>query len=233
MHSRTFVHPPTHSLLSSLNERYRHPIVLLTVYWKVLPVNHTIWRRILERLQIYELERKQKDPVIVWFQTVFWNLSREAEEIDRQSQSMVLHALYARWLQQELHIRVPNILYCHCFISKGGFQVTKQILSEALLHRTWEIIWFIFWGGGGGIKISISFLKQIRHSDPPWFSWIQVYRVNSYFAKMEFIFLPRAQQPLVGQGLLINEPSKTHSDTPHSVWLLWTSDQPDAQTSLP
>jgi hypothetical protein len=34
------------------------------------------------------------------------------------------------------------------------------------------------------------------------------------------------QQPIVGQGLLIIEASRSHSDTPHSVGLLWTSDQP-------
>jgi hypothetical protein len=37
---------------------------------------------------------------------------------------------------------------------------------------------------------------------------------------------------LVGQGLLIIEASRSHSlDTPHSVGLFWTSDQPDARTS--
>jgi len=40
-----------------------------------------------------------------------------------------------------------------------------------------------------------------------------------------------AQQPIVGQGLPIIEASRSHSDTPQSVGLLWTSDQPDAQTS--
>jgi hypothetical protein len=40
-----------------------------------------------------------------------------------------------------------------------------------------------------------------------------------------------AQQPLVGQGLLIIEASRSHSDTPHSVGLSWTSDQSDAETS--
>jgi hypothetical protein len=40
-----------------------------------------------------------------------------------------------------------------------------------------------------------------------------------------------AQQPLVGQCPLIIEASRSHSDTPHSVGLLWTSDQPDAVTS--
>jgi hypothetical protein len=40
-----------------------------------------------------------------------------------------------------------------------------------------------------------------------------------------------AQQPLVGQGLLIVKASQSHSDTPHSVGLLWMSDQPVAETS--
>ena len=39
-----------------------------------------------------------------------------------------------------------------------------------------------------------------------------------------------AQQPIVGRGLLVIGASRTHSDTPYSVGLLWTSDQPDAET---
>jgi len=39
-----------------------------------------------------------------------------------------------------------------------------------------------------------------------------------------------AQQPPMGQGLLIIEDSLLHSDTPDSVGLFWTSDQPDAET---
>jgi len=45
-----------------------------------------------------------------------------------------------------------------------------------------------------------------------------------------------AQQPLVGQGLFIIDASRSHSDThthTHSVGLLWTSDQPDAETFIP
>ena len=34
-----------------------------------------------------------------------------------------------------------------------------------------------------------------------------------------------AQQPLAGQDYIIIEASKSHSDTPHSVKLLWTSDK--------
>jgi len=40
-----------------------------------------------------------------------------------------------------------------------------------------------------------------------------------------------AQQPPVGQGLLIIEALRSHSDAPHSVGLFWTSDQPDAEIS--
>jgi hypothetical protein len=39
------------------------------------------------------------------------------------------------------------------------------------------------------------------------------------------------QQPLVGQGLLLIEPSRSHSETPHSVGLVWTNDRPVAETS--
>jgi len=39
------------------------------------------------------------------------------------------------------------------------------------------------------------------------------------------------QQPLLGQRLII-QASLSHSDTPYSVRLLWTSDQSDAETYI-
>ena len=45
-------------------------------------------------------------------------------------------------------------------------------------------------------------------------------------------FLPMAHEPLVDQGILIIEASGLHSDTPRSVGLLWTNDQPDAETFM-
>ena len=48
---------------------------------------------------------------------------------------------------------------------------------------------------------------------------------------IKYIFSPMEQQTLVGQGPLIIEDSRSHSDTIHSVRLLWMSDQPDAETS--
>jgi len=44
-------------------------------------------------------------------------------------------------------------------------------------------------------------------------------------------FLPLAQDHLVGQSFLVIEASRSHSDTTHSVELLWTSDQSVAETS--
>jgi len=38
-----------------------------------------------------------------------------------------------------------------------------------------------------------------------------------------------AWNPIVGQGLRTLEASRSPSDTPHSIWLLYTSDQPDTQ----
>ena len=45
------------------------------------------------------------------------------------------------------------------------------------------------------------------------------------------IFLSISQQSVVGQGFLVIETSRSHTDVPHSVGLLWTSDQTDAENS--
>ena len=59
--------------------------------------------------------------------------------------------------------------------------------------------------------------------------WSRTFHVYIYIYIYIFIFM--AQQPLVGQGLLFVHSWQSHSlDTPHSVGLLWTSDQPDAET---
>jgi hypothetical protein len=39
------------------------------------------------------------------------------------------------------------------------------------------------------------------------------------------------RQPLMGQGLVMVEASQLHLDTPGSVGLLWTGDQPETETS--
>jgi len=45
------------------------------------------------------------------------------------------------------------------------------------------------------------------------------------------VFFVMTRQPLLGQTVLIIEASRSHTDTSYSVGLLWTSDQPDAETS--
>ena len=47
----------------------------------------------------------------------------------------------------------------------------------------------------------------------------------------KFAFFFTVRQPLLTQGRLIVEASRSHSDTPHSVGLLCKGDQPDAGTS--
>jgi len=46
-----------------------------------------------------------------------------------------------------------------------------------------------------------------------------------------YTIFPMVQQPLLCQGLIIIEASWSHSDTSHSVELLWKSYRPDAETS--
>jgi len=38
-----------------------------------------------------------------------------------------------------------------------------------------------------------------------------------------------ARQFLVGQGVVIVHASRSHSDIPHSIGLLWTSDRPERE----
>ena len=40
------------------------------------------------------------------------------------------------------------------------------------------------------------------------------------------------QQPLMSQDILTIEASRSHPETPHPVGILWTNDQPEAETSF-
>jgi len=58
--------------------------------------------------------------------------------------------------------------------------------------------------------------------------------MSVFFISFEWIFeynFSMAQQSIVAKGLLTKESSRSHSHTPHSVGLLWTSDQPVSETS--
>jgi hypothetical protein len=70
--------------------------------------------------------------------------------------------------------------------------------------------------------------------DPILFIEMKVSKPYKWFTSMSakmLYFFRMAQQPQVGQGLLITEASRSHSDTPHSVGFLRMSDQPDEDTS--
>jgi hypothetical protein len=56
-----------------------------------------------------------------------------------------------------------------------------------------------------------------------------LYLANTSAQVVNVFFPPMAQQPLVGQGLLNVEASRSHSDTPHCVGVIWMSDQPHAE----
>jgi hypothetical protein len=66
-----------------------------------------------------------------------------------------------------------------------------------------------------------------------WYVLSSPYVFNSrrLMKTWERLLFSIAQQPIVGQGFLIIEASRSHSDTPHSVGLLWMSDQPDTETA--
>ena len=58
----------------------------------------------------------------------------------------------------------------------------------------------------------------------------QSFNLHLYKTPIQF-FSPMARQSLVGQGLLLVEVSRSHSDTRQSLGILWTSDRPVAKTS--
>jgi hypothetical protein len=61
--------------------------------------------------------------------------------------------------------------------------------------------------------------------------WNIIHCVSGTGSVPVFKLPPKAQQPIVGQDLLVIQTSQSHSDTPRSVGLLWTSDQSHAETS--
>jgi hypothetical protein len=68
------------------------------------------------------------------------------------------------------------------------------------------------------------YLILIPDNDPLWIETCRNTQCDIFFM---------ARQPYVGLGLLVSSKfqSHTHLDTPQSVGLLWTSDQPVAETS--
>ena len=93
-------------------------------------------------------------------------------------------------------------------------QISSRVMSLFVTLRTSKgpIVTF------GSIEIKGSRRPQVNH-------FMRIDLLNNFFSM--------ARQPLLGQGFLIIEASRSHSDTPHSVGLFWASDQPPAQRPLP
>jgi len=86
---------------------------------------------------------------------------------------------------------------------------------------------------------NLSSPPYVSHAPPtPFFLYLfNTNHVVTHIAICSITLLPRPSyflhdlKALVWQSLLISEVSRSHSYTPHSAGLLWTSDHPDAQTS--
>jgi hypothetical protein len=67
------------------------------------------------------------------------------------------------------------------------------------------------------------------------FMWAKIShsnRTTNVTQTVKFFFtMVQPPPPPVGQGPLVNEDSRSHSDTPPSVGLFWTIDQPITETS--
>jgi hypothetical protein len=74
-------------------------------------------------------------------------------------------------------------------------------------------------------------VRRHTHSELEYYEPSDVHLNYSVIRRQFVPFFPMAQQPIVGQGVLIIEASRSHSDTPHWAGLLWTSDKPDAEAS--
>jgi len=99
-------------------------------------------------------------------------------------------------------------------------------------------MYFISTNYGAQHRIVILYVQLIleQANTLPSAHYSQVFSVRSLFwLFLCFIYVPpppppMAQQPPVGRGLLIFKASRSHSDKPHSVGLLWTRNRPVAQT---
>jgi len=91
-----------------------------------------------------------------------------------------------------------------------------------LVLKTWVLPWEV------PIAPSGSWFQSVMDLTGGWRKFI-ILGLNDLYSSLN-IFISMAQQPIMGDGLLI-EASRSHSDTPHPVGLLRTSYRPTAETS--
>ena len=111
---------------------------------------------------------------------------------------------------------------CQQLVGKLKYKRGYSKLKEEALDRT---LWGTRFGKGYGPAV-----RQTTEWMNEWMDdWMNKW--TAYFVKpLASIFSPVAQQALMIDGLIIKA-TRSYSDTPHSVGLLWTSDQPHAAIS--
>ena len=80
--------------------------------------------------------------------------------------------------------------------------------------------------------VTLSPLCVPKPVTPIWFQRLSLQSWKWVYETCESYILHHEATVTVGQGLLIIEDSWLHTDTPNSERLLWTSNQPDAETSI-
>ena len=104
---------------------------------------------------------------------------------------------------------------CGCAFIANHFEFLKWINFEMYTQR----------------PASLITSKTLKYKRKCVFKYVQIsvkYNVTYFRVPPPHM----GQQPLVGQGLHIVKASRSRSDTPHSLGLLWTSDQYVAETFL-
>jgi hypothetical protein len=142
----------------------------------------------------------------------------------------VFEFLYVVWYVKHMG-RQPFCLSVGHFRNFYLFRNTKQIIRRVLCNIKQENIRCRKWS---------KFNDRNQTNEDLRCAWWARWRIQAIFRVVRLAwcnscdfggnFPPMAQQPLVCQGLLI-EASRSYSDTPLSIGLLWTGDHPDAETS--
>jgi hypothetical protein len=124
-------------------------------------------------------------------------------------------------------------MFIGLYILCGIFSIKSQELFElACCEESYMLLDSLLftqksykWNSCGGPKgRSVETDFSMKETIPATCSLSQIFPPRSFLS-------PMAQQPPLGQSLLIIEASPSQSDIPHSVGLLWTGDQNVAKTS--
>jgi hypothetical protein len=99
------------------------------------------------------------------------------------------------------------------------------------LQVTWPLTWYMNIFALQGKFCWIIFACLYIHGIKSDGCDITLFRISCHRGKTCLFSFFVAQLFLVGQGFLIIEDSRSHSDTQHTTQLLWTSVQPGAETS--